>query len=50
MTQDANFPRAPIAAKAGFRSAFAVPLQLGSDILGVMEFPAAAASLLTMAR
>jgi len=38
VTQDANFPRAPMAAKAGLRSAFAVPLCLGSDILGVMEF------------
>jgi len=38
VTQDANFPRAPMAAKAGLRSAFAVPLRLGSDILGVMEF------------
>jgi PAS domain S-box-containing protein len=38
VTQDANFPRAPMAAKAGLRSAFAVSLCLGSDILGVMEF------------
>lgn len=38
VTQDANFPRAPMAAKAGLRSAFAVALCLGSDILGVMEF------------
>ena len=38
VTQDANFPRAPMAANAGLRSAFAVPLRLGSDILGVLEF------------
>jgi PAS domain S-box-containing protein len=36
--QDANFLRAPMATKSGLRSAFAVPLRLGSDILGVMEF------------
>jgi PAS domain S-box-containing protein len=38
VTQDANFPRAPMAAKAGLRSAFAFPLRLGSDVLGVIEF------------
>jgi PAS domain S-box-containing protein len=38
LTQEANFPRAPMAAKPGFRSAFAVPLRLGSELLGVLEF------------
>jgi PAS domain-containing protein len=38
VTQNAHFPRAPMAAKAGLRSAFAVPLRLRSGILGVMEF------------
>jgi PAS domain S-box-containing protein len=38
VTQDANFSRAATAAKAGLRSAFAFPLRLGSDTLGVMEF------------
>ena len=37
VTQNANIPRTPMAAKAGFHSVIAVPLQLGSDILGVME-------------
>jgi GAF domain-containing protein len=38
ITQDANFPRAPMAQAAGLRGAFAVPLRLGTDLLGVMEF------------
>ena len=36
--QDANFPRAPMAAEEGLHAAFAFPIQLGSDIHGVMEF------------
>jgi PAS domain S-box-containing protein len=38
LNQEPNFPRALMAAKAAFRSAFAVPLRLGNDILGVLEF------------
>jgi PAS domain S-box-containing protein len=38
VTQDANFLRSPMAAKSGFRSAFAVPLHLDRDFLGVLEF------------
>jgi PAS domain S-box-containing protein len=38
VAQDANLLRAPMATKSGLRSAFAVPLCLQSDILGVMEF------------
>jgi diguanylate cyclase (GGDEF)-like protein len=35
---DASFRRAPLAAAAGLRGAFAFPIPLGDDILGVMEF------------
>ncbi len=38
VTRDANFPRGPMAAKAGLRAAFAFPVSLGDDLLGVMEF------------
>lgn len=38
VTQDANFPRAPMAATAGLHSAFAFPLRFGTDVLGVIEF------------
>jgi PAS domain S-box-containing protein len=38
VTRDANFSRASSAAKAGLGSAFAFPLRLGSDMLGVIEF------------
>jgi PAS domain S-box-containing protein len=34
---DTNFPRARVAAKAGLHCAFAFPIVVGSDILGVME-------------
>lgn len=35
---DANFPRAPIAEKVGLHGAFGVPVQIGSNIYGVIEF------------
>ena len=35
---DTNFPRGPWAKLTGLHSAFAIPVYLGSDILGVMEF------------
>jgi len=38
IVQDANFPRAPIAAKDGLHGAFGFPILLGSQVLGVMEF------------
>ena len=38
VTRDANFPRVPIAAKEGLRSAFGFPILLGSEVLGVLEF------------
>ncbi|MDP2639549.1 MAG: CHASE domain-containing protein, partial [Betaproteobacteria bacterium] len=36
--EDASFQRAPLAAKAGLRGAFAFPILFGNDILGIMEF------------
>jgi PAS domain S-box-containing protein len=38
VTEDPNFPRAPMAQAAGLRGAFAFPLRLGADLPGVMEF------------
>src|SRR6266850_5392998 len=38
VTKDANFPRGPIAAREGLHAAFAFPILLGGDVLGVMEF------------
>src|SRR5207249_12198234 len=38
VTAAANFPRAPIAAKEGLRGAFASPIVLGTETLGVLEF------------
>jgi|GEM_PF-2092934 len=38
MVTDPNFSRAAMAAKAGLQSAFAFPVMLGSEILGVMAF------------
>ena len=37
-SSDANFPRAPIAAREGLHAAFGFPILLGGDVLGVMEF------------
>ena len=36
--EDANFPRAAMAARVGLRAAFGFPLVIGGDVLGVMEF------------
>ncbi len=38
VTRDANFPRAPIAAKEGLHAAFGFPILLKDEILGVLEF------------
>jgi diguanylate cyclase (GGDEF)-like protein/PAS domain S-box-containing protein len=38
VAQDPTFRRAPVAAKAALRGAFAFPIRFGEDILGVMEF------------
>ncbi len=38
VTQDANFPRAPFAAKEGLRAGFAFPLKPDGGIFGVMGF------------
>jgi PAS domain S-box-containing protein len=36
--QDPNFPRGPMAAECGLHGAFAFPIRLGREILGVIEF------------
>jgi two-component system, cell cycle sensor histidine kinase and response regulator CckA len=38
VTQDANFPRAAAAKKAGLQGAFAFPIQLRDEVLGVIDF------------
>ena len=38
VVQDSNFPRAPIAASEGLHAAFAFPILLGSEVVGVMDF------------
>ena len=38
VVHDANFLRAPIAAREGLHAAFGFPILLGGDVLGVMEF------------
>ncbi len=38
VVQDANFPRASTAAQEGLHAAFAFPLLLGSEVVGVMDF------------
>jgi len=38
LAMDDNFSRSPLAARLGLHSAFAFPVQLGSEFLGVMEF------------
>ena len=38
VVHDANFPRASIAAREGLHAAFAFPILLGGDVLGVIEF------------
>jgi signal transduction histidine kinase len=36
--KDANFPRAPFAAKVGLHGAFAFPIRIGDQVYGVLEF------------
>jgi two-component system, sensor histidine kinase and response regulator len=36
--REQNFPRVPSAKKAGFHCAFAFPVSLGAEVLGVLEF------------
>jgi len=38
VVQDTNFPRTPIAAHEGLHAAFAFPILLGSEVVGVMAF------------
>jgi signal transduction histidine kinase len=38
VTRDSNFPRADIAAREGLHGAFAFPILLGREVLGVIEF------------
>ena len=38
VTRDANFPRAPVAERAGLHAAFGLPILQGPNVLGVMEF------------
>src|SRR5437667_10518809 len=38
VVHDTNFPHASIAAREGLHAAFAFPILLGGDVLGVMEF------------
>src|SRR5262249_29193381 len=38
VTQDTNFPRSAVAAREGLHGAFACPVLLGGDVLGVIEF------------
>ncbi len=38
ITKDGNFPRAPEALDAGLHAAFAFPIKLNREILGVLEF------------
>lgn len=38
LEKDANFPRLQVASQVGLRSAFAFPILLGSEVIGVGEF------------
>jgi PAS domain S-box-containing protein len=38
VTEDSNFPRAPLAIAEGLHGAFAVPISLPAKVLGVIEF------------
>lgn len=38
VTEDTNFPRAPVALKEGLRGALGFPIKVADEILGVMEF------------
>ena len=35
---ESNLPRAALALKAGMHGAFAFPIMLGNEVIGVMEF------------
>ena len=36
--EDANFPRAPVAASAGLQAAFGFPILIGKEVIGTIEF------------
>ena len=38
VVHDANFPRAPVAAKTGLHAAFGFPILAGNDVIGIIEF------------
>ncbi|MFN2543224.1 MAG: PAS domain S-box protein [Actinomycetota bacterium] len=38
VARDSNFPRAPVAAQHGLHAAFAFPIVIGGEVLGVIEF------------
>lgn len=38
VVHDANFPRAPVAAKEGLHAALGFPILAGNDVIGVIEF------------
>src|SRR4030095_1678660 len=38
VTHDLNFPRAPVAAQEGLKTAVAFPVRLGKEFMGVLEF------------
>jgi PAS domain S-box-containing protein len=38
LKKDRNFPRAPLAETSGLRAGFGFPIQLGNEVIGVVEF------------
>lgn len=38
LKKDRNFPRAPLAERSGLRAGFGFPIQLGEEVIGVIEF------------
>jgi PAS domain S-box-containing protein len=38
LKKDGNFPRAPLAERAGLRAGFGFPILLGDEVIGVIEF------------
>jgi PAS domain S-box-containing protein len=38
LKKDRNFPRAPLAETSGLRAGFGFPIQLGEEVIGVIEF------------
>ena len=38
LKKDRNFPRAPLAETSGLRAGFGFPIQLGDEVIGVIEF------------